>query len=99
MPRRPDLGPKSRLGYTDSRLERAAELRTDAAALAKFAAGAKAGAYVIGGDLIVMKKGAPLNEPVFTLREAQALGAATENVFLGHVDGTGYFGFGIPQTA
>jgi hypothetical protein len=34
MPPRPDLGPKPRLGYTDSRLERAAELRSDAAALA-----------------------------------------------------------------
>ena len=99
MPPRPDLGPKPRLGYTDSRLERAAELRTDAAALAKLTAGPKAAAYVIGGDLIVTKKGAPLNEPVFTLREAQALGPATENVFLGHVDGAGYFGFGIPQTA
>jgi NAD+ diphosphatase len=99
MPPRPDFGPKPRLGYTDSRLERAAELRTDAAALAKLAAGPNAGAYVIGGDLIVIKKGAPLNEPVFTMREAQALGPATETVFLGHVDGSGYFGFGIPQTA
>ena len=32
MSPRPDLGPKPRLGYCDSRIERAAELRTDAAA-------------------------------------------------------------------
>jgi NAD+ diphosphatase len=99
MPPRPDLGPKPRLGYSDSRLERAAELRTDAAALAKLATGANAGAYVVGGDLIVMKKGAPLNEPLFTMRDAQALGPATETVFLGHLDGAGRFGFGIPQAA
>jgi NAD+ diphosphatase len=100
MPPRPDLGPKPRLGYTDSRIERAAELRTEDAALAALAAGARAGAYVIGGDLIVMKKGAPLNEPFFTMKEAQALGPATETIFLGHLDGAGRFGFGIsPATA
>ena len=99
MPPRPDLGPKPRLGYTDSRLERAAELRTDAAALKALADGAKAGAYVIGGDLIVMKKGSPLNDPLFTMQEAQALGPATETIFLGNLEGAGRFGFGIPPTA
>jgi NAD+ diphosphatase len=99
MSRRPDLGPKPRLGYTDSRLERAAELRTDTAALAALAGGARAGAYVIGGDLIVMKRGAPLNDPLFTMREAQALGPAIETVFLGNLDGAGHFGFGIAPTA
>ena len=99
MPPRPDLGPKPRLGYADSRLERAAELRADAAALKALAEGAKAGAYVIGGDLIVMKKGAPLNEPLFTMRAAQALGPATETIFLGTLDGAGRFGFGIAPTA
>jgi NAD+ diphosphatase len=99
MPPRPDLGPKPRLGYTDSRLERAAELRTDEAALVKLAAGAQAGAYVIGGDLIVMKKAAPLNDPFFTMREAQALGPTTETVFLGHLDGAGRFCFGIAQAS
>src|SRR5665647_3126516 len=83
MPPRPELGPKSRLGYTDSRLERAAELRTDDAALARLAADARAGAYVIGGDLIVIKQGSPLNDPLFTMAEARALGSVTETVFLG----------------
>jgi NAD+ diphosphatase len=99
MPPRPDLGPKPRLGYTDSRLERAAELRTDDAALAALASSAQAGAYVIGGDLIVMKKGAPLNDPLFTMRDAHALGPATETVFLGHLNGAGRFGFGIAPAA
>ncbi|MEP7029665.1 MAG: NAD(+) diphosphatase [Pseudolabrys sp.] len=91
------LGPKPRLGYADSRLERAAELRSDEAALAKMAADPSAGAYVVGGDLVVMKKGAPLNQPFFTIAEAQALAPATETVFLGHLDGAGQFGHGIPQ--
>ena len=98
MPPRPDLGPKPRLGYTDSRLERAAERRTDAKALAALADSTYAGAYVIGGDLIVMKKGSPLNDPLFTMQEAGALGPATETVFLGHIYEAGRFGFGIAPT-
>ncbi len=94
-----DLGPKPRLGYTHNRLERAAELRTDAAALAALAGDPRAGAYVIGGDLIVLKKTSPLNDPLFTPAEAAAIGAATETVFLGHLNGAARFGFGIPQTA
>jgi NAD+ diphosphatase len=99
MPSRPDLGPKPQLGYTNSRLERAAERRRDQAALATLLSGAQAGAYVIGGDLIVLKKGQTLNDPLFTFAEAQALGPASETVFLGHLDGAGRFGFGITPTA
>ena len=99
MPPHPNLGPKPHLGYTDSRLERAAERRTDAAVLAAMAADPRAGAYVIGGDLIVMKKGSPLNEPLFTMAEARALGTAAETVFLGHLNEAGRFGFGIAPAA
>src|SRR5450759_832374 len=100
MPPRPDLGPKPRLGYTHSRIERAAELRLDKAAVARLAAQPGAGAYVIGGDWIAMKKGAPLNDPLFTMDEARALGAASDTVFLGLLDGVARFGYGIsPATA
>ena len=95
MPPRPDLGPKPRLGYAQSRIERAAELRTDNASIARLAAQPRAGAYVIGGDLIVMKKGAPLNDPLFTMQEARALGSASETVFLGSLEGAARFGYGI----
>ena len=95
----PNLGPKPLLGYTDSRLERAAELRTNAAAIDAMAAGPRAGAYVIGGDLIVTKKGAALSDPLFTVEQARAFGTATETIFLGHLDGDGRFGVGIPQDA
>jgi NAD+ diphosphatase len=96
---RPDLGPKPRLGYTQSRIERAAELRPDAAAMARLAANRQAGAYVIGGDWIAMKKGTPLNDPLFTLDEARALAPASETVFLGLLDGAARFGYGIAPAA
>jgi NAD+ diphosphatase len=100
MPLRSDLGPKPRLGYSDSRIARAAELRPNEAAVASMSNDPGAGTYVIGGDWIVMKKGSPLNEPLFTLAEAQALSAATETVFLGLLDGTPRFGHGLaPQVA
>ncbi len=98
MSSRPNLGPKPVLGYTGNRLERAAELRPNGAAIEAMAAGAKAATYVVGGELIVTKKGAP-NDPLFTLAEAQSLGPATETVFLGHLDGAGRFGIGIPAAA
>jgi NAD+ diphosphatase len=99
MPPRPDLGPKPRLGYTDSRIERAAELRNDDDAVVAMAKGRKAGAYMIGGDLIVMKKGGVLNDPLFTIEQARAVAPATETIFLGHIGGAGRFGFGIAPAA
>jgi len=99
MSPRPDLGPKPRLGYTESRIERAAELRADDVAMARLMAQPSAGAYVIGGDLIVMKKGAPLNEPLFTMQEARALGPAGATVFLGLMGDAARFGYGIAPAA
>jgi NAD+ diphosphatase len=95
MSARPDLGPKPTLGYTANRLERAAELRADAAALARMAADPAARAYVIGIEMIVMKAGAPLNDPLFTLSEARALGTTAETIFLGTLDGAPRFGIGL----
>ena len=90
--------PKPVLGYADSRIERAAELRTNTAALEAMAADKRAGAYVIGGEMIVAKRGEP-NEPLFTLEEARRFGPAEETAFLGHLDGAPRFGFGIPPAA
>jgi NAD+ diphosphatase len=99
MSSRPDLGPKPRLGYAQSRLERFAELRADDAAIARLAGEPRAGAYVVGGDLIVMKKGADLNDPLFTMDEARALGSASETVFLGSLESAPRFGHGIEPAA
>ncbi|MGA8559243.1 MAG: NADH pyrophosphatase zinc ribbon domain-containing protein, partial [Pseudolabrys sp.] len=100
MSPRPDLGPRPRLGYCEGRIERAAELRADAAAIDALARKPGAGTYVIGGEWIVMKKGSPLHEPLFTLDEANAFSPATETIFLGVLDGVPRFGHGLtPQTA
>jgi NAD+ diphosphatase len=99
MSPRPDLGRKPHLGYTESPLSRAAERRADAAAMRAFAGDPRGRAYVVGGELIVMRKGAALNEPLFTLPEARALDGAAETVFLGLLDGAPRFGVGLPQAA
>jgi NAD+ diphosphatase len=48
----------------------------------------------------VMKRAAPLNEPLFAFDEAYSLGATGEAVFLGLLGGVARFGFGLaPATA
>lgn len=97
MSPRPDLGPKPHLGYTRSRLVRAAERRPDDTAIAALATDPRAGFYVTGGESIVLKKGAPLHGALFSAAEARALGPALETVFLGLLEGAGRFGVGLPQ--
>jgi NAD+ diphosphatase len=100
MASRYDLGPKPRLGYTQSPLQRAAELRLKKVEVDALAAAPAAGAYLIGGEMIVAKAGSEINDPLFTMAEAAALGQATETIFLGALDGAGRFGIGIaPQVA
>ncbi len=91
-----DLGPKPHLGYTESQLHRAAERRTDAAAVAALAADKRAGYYVIGGELILTKKGVP-NDPLFGLADLPGFGGAAEAVFLGLVDDAPRFGIAIAK--
>jgi NAD+ diphosphatase len=99
VPARPDLGPPPRLGYIASPLDRAATLRSDAAALKKFNEHAHAGVYVVGGELVVLKTIGQACDPLFSPGEARALGAARENVFLGLLDGVPRFGFGLDPDA
>ena len=99
MVQRPDLGPKPRLGYTQSLIERMAERRTDLSWLAAAAADPRASAYVIGGEQIILKKIAGAFEPTFTLTEARAFGNNTETVFLGLLNGAARFGIGLEPAA
>ncbi len=85
MSPRPDLGPKPRLGYTASLIDRAAERRTDAAALAALENDPRGRAYVVGGEMVVLKRAADVHDPLFALGEARALGRTAETVFLGLV--------------
>ncbi|MBV9558502.1 MAG: NUDIX domain-containing protein, partial [Pseudolabrys sp.] len=98
MSSRPDLGPKPRLGYAQSALDRAADRRLKPDDIAALAARPDAGAYIVGGEMIVAKAGSPA-QPMFTLAEAKALGAPTETVFLGLLDGAARFGVGIAPAA
>jgi NAD+ diphosphatase len=96
MSPRPDLGPKPQLGYTASLLDRAAHRRGEAVALA---AARDAGAYVVGGELVIARKHGQGGEPLFTHAAARALAPARESVFLGLRDGVPRFGLGIDKDA
>ncbi|HXW41959.1 MAG TPA: NAD(+) diphosphatase [Xanthobacteraceae bacterium] len=95
MPARPDLGPPSRLGYTGSLIDRAAGHRGDDAAMRRLSEHAGAAAYVIGGELVVLKSVAEQCDPLFSLAEARALGSPRDTVFLGLSNDAPRFGFGI----
>jgi NAD+ diphosphatase len=102
MPPRPDLGFWPHLGYAASRIERAAEKRTDADALRALEADAAARWYVVGGELVAMRKAAgdkTACDPLFERAEAQALGAVTHVVFLGLMDGAPRFALAIDPAA
>ncbi len=90
-----DLGPKPRLGYTVDPVERQSERRSDAEFLAALAGRSDAGAYVLCGELVVLRQGPAGNDPLFPLVQAQALARVQEMVFLGTVGGAGRFGIAI----
>jgi NAD+ diphosphatase len=94
-----DLGPKPRLGYTESLLDRAAAYRTDAEALARLADDPKAGFYVVGGELVVAKRHGEHGDPLFTQDELGAVAEQRERIFLGFCGGVGQFGVGIAPDA
>jgi NAD+ diphosphatase len=96
---RPDLGPPPYLGYTASRLDRAAAQRGDEALLAQHARDPRAGFYLIGGELVVMKQHGGAFDPLFSAAEAAKLGEPRETIFLGLVDGAPRFGSGLDPAA
>jgi len=96
---RPDLGPPPRLGYVASAIDRAVACRTDDAALKKFAEHPRAGCYVIGGELVVLKNSGERSDPIFSPAEAGKLGTAREKVFLGLMDEAPRFGVGLDPQA
>jgi NAD+ diphosphatase len=88
------LGPRPHLGYTASKIDRAAERRAD---MTRYAT-ADARAYVVAGEVVLLKKGAQ-PDPLFTLHEVQALVPARETVFLGMCDGAPRFGMATDVAA
>jgi NAD+ diphosphatase len=83
MSARFNLGPKARLGYTASLVERSAETRTDDAALAALRHASDARTYLIGGEMVALNAAADCHDPLFTLSRAEELGARAESVFIG----------------
>jgi NAD+ diphosphatase len=95
MPKEPDLHAPPHQAYSGSRLERAALHRGDPAKLAALADNSRAGFYLVGGDLAVLKAQETPLDPLFSPAEARALGAALEAVFLGLLDDAPRFGAGL----
>ena len=99
MTKDPAFGSLPRQAYSGSLLERAAALRGDEGKLAAFLKHPRAGVYVVGGELIVLKAQGAAPDPLFPPDEARALGAARETVFLGLLHDAPRFGIGIDQAA
>ena len=99
MPSRLDLGPRPRLGYAGSRIERAAERRTDPAALAALAQDPMSRSYLIGGEVVALKKTASGHDPLFEAIEAQRLGDPAEVAFIGLLDGAARFAVSLAPSA
>src|ERR1700674_2671978 len=99
MSPRPDLGPKPQLGYTANPIERTAERRDDAAFLTALEGDPRAGAYAIGGELVILNKTRTGLDPLFAVAQARALGVPGETVFLGLLDGAARFGVPLDSGA
>jgi NAD+ diphosphatase len=99
MTSRPDLGPRPRLCFAGSRIERAAERRPEAAALAALAHDPNSRSYLIGGEVVALKKASNGHDPLFEASEARCIGDPTEVVFLGLLDGAARFALSLPPAA
>jgi NAD+ diphosphatase len=91
----PDLGPRPLLGYIADHLDRATERRGDPSLAAL---DGDAGAYLIGGELVVLRKGDP-PDALFRLDDVRAVAPAHETVLLGMAGGVPRYGISIDQTA
>ncbi len=104
---RPDLGVSPHLGYTASALDRAADRRQDAAAVAALEADPCARIHLLGGELVVLRKSATTSatasaatdDPAFTFAEAATLAPWRERVFLGLREGAPRFAAAIDKEA
>jgi NAD+ diphosphatase len=95
MSKDPAFGSLPRQAYSGSLLERAAALRGDEGKIAALFRHQRAGAYVIGGEAIVLKAHGAPPDPLFSPEEASALGVAREIVFLGLLHDAPRFGIGV----
>jgi NAD+ diphosphatase len=99
MSSRPDLGPRPRLGYAGSHIERAADRRADPAALAALAGDPRSRSYLIGGEVVALKKTSSGRDPLFEAAETRGLGDPAEVAFLGLLDGAARFAISLAPAA
>ncbi|NVO14188.1 MAG: NAD(+) diphosphatase [Rhodoplanes sp.] len=99
MLNRPDSDDRPRLGYTGNLLDRDPAVRHDPARVAALAADPAARTYVTAGDMVVMRRGAALADPLFGLAEADGLGPGRERVLLGLSGAAPRFGLGLDPGA
>jgi NAD+ diphosphatase len=99
MSSRPDLGPRPRLGFSGSRMERAADRRPDAAALAALARDRQTRFYLVGSELVALKTASGGHDPLFEADEKPGLGEAAEVAFLGLLDGSARFAVSLAPAA
>jgi NAD+ diphosphatase len=95
MLNRPDTDDRPRLGYTGNQLDRDPAVRHDPARHAALAADAAARTYVTVGELVVMRRGDPMADPLFGLAEADSLGLVRERAVLGLSGGAPRFGVAL----
>lgn len=89
------LGPWPQLGYIDSVISRAAEHRTDTAFLDARAADESCGFYLVSGEMVLLKKGSPLHDPMFAPAEIASIATAPERIFLGLQGKAARFGLAV----
>jgi NAD+ diphosphatase len=85
--------------FSDSRVDRAALHRGDAAKIDTFALSARAGSYVVAGEAVVLKPHGDAFDPLFARDAASAFGKARETVFLGLVGDAPRFGVSLDAAA
>jgi NAD+ diphosphatase len=94
-----DLGARPPLGYCAGLLDRAAERRSDAAALDALLHESQTAAYLLVGERVVLRKRDEDFDPLFAVAAAQATATATESVFLGLLDGAARFAIALDPAA
>lgn len=93
------FGPWPSLGYVDSSLDRAAARRVDPRFLDNCAAQETCGFYLVGGEMVVLKRSDEGYDPVFSAQDVSMFAPAPERVFLGLVREAGRFGLSLQQDA
>src|SRR5262249_53402731 len=94
-----DLGARPHLGYTGSVVDRAGDLRQDPTAIATLEADAGARTFVISGEFVIVRKGAPFTDPTFPLGAAGTFAPGGEQVFPGRNRDAALFAVAIDPDA